>query len=66
MSFKSFQWHVRDFLSKSGEDIAVVFHECDNNKYAAVFADGTRITGRPSSNTLTVLFGSGHQAMVKV
>lgn len=68
MDYKGFQQEILGFVGESGILSRVFFDfDEDKNRFEARIPDeGLFITGRPSGLSLTVRFGSGHQAMIPV
>ena len=65
--YELFQHRVSRLLKKAGGGISAEFSaDEEKGKYFARCSDGTTIIGRPSSLKVTVLFGSGHQAMAVI
>ena len=66
MDYKGFQQEILGFVGESGILSRVFFDfDEDKNRFEARIPDeGLFITGRPSGLSLTVRFGSGHQAMI--
>ena len=68
MDYKGFQHEILGFVGESGIS-SKVFFDFDEDKdrfEARIPDDGLFITGRPAGLSLTVQFGSGHQAMVPI
>lgn len=72
LTFEAFQSGVLGSLGMAGIDHSVIFDadtDDDGNftKYTAVIpASGDKIICRPKGLSMTVRFGSGHQAMAKI
>lgn len=67
MSFDIFRTKVNALIQKAGGGISVRFaNDTEKGRFSAHCSDGTTITSNPSSHKITVLFGSGHQAMAEV
>jgi len=65
MTFQGFSEHVAKLADAHGIRPVRIYHD-DFKRYVAVFADGTKIIGRETGLSMTVRFGSGHQAMFAV
>lgn len=68
MSYEDFMQEILGYIGESGIKSKVFF---DNNEEKKMFEakipdEGISFFGRPSGLSLTVRFGSGHQAMVPV
>lgn len=64
-------WNFRNWvlecIQKTGEEIATVFDfDSDTGKMIAYCSDGTTILQNVGNNAVTVKWGSGHTAMLKV
>lgn len=68
MDYKDFQKKILGFIGESGITSEVFFDfDEDKKRFEARIPDhGISISGRPAGLSLTVRFGSGHQAMVPV
>lgn len=68
MDYVRFQKEILGFIGESGISSKVFFDfDEDKNRFEArIPDDGLFITGRPAGLSLTVQFGSGHQAMVPI
>ena len=68
MSYADFQKAILGFMRKSGITSKVFFDfDEDKKRFEANFPDeGISFFGRPNGLSITVRFGSGHQAMVPV
>lgn len=67
MSYEVFKRRVNALIDRIGGDISVCFvNDTDKGKFFANCSDGTTIVGCPLSLKVTVLFGSGHQAMAAI
>ena len=65
MSYQDFQRKVSAIARRSGVEVGFK-NDTESGKFIAVFPDKTRIIARESSSKVTVLFGSGHQAMAAI
>ena len=68
MDYVRFQKEILGFIGESGIS-SKVFFDFDEDKdrfEARIPDDGLFITGRPAGLSLTVQFGSGHQAMIPI
>ena len=68
MDYVRFQNEILGFIGESGIS-SKVFFDFDEDKdrfEARIPDDGLFITGRPAGLSLTVQFGSGHQAMIPI
>ena len=68
MDYVRFQKEILGFIGESGVS-SKVFFDFDEDKSrfeASIPEQELFITGRPSGLSLTVRFGSGHQAMIPV
>jgi len=68
MDYVRFKEEILGFIGESGISSKVFFDfDEDKNRFEARIPEqGLFITGRPAGLSLTVRFGSGHQAMVPV
>ena len=67
MSYEVFRRRVNALIKRAGGGIAVrFFNDTDKGRFFANCSDGTTIVGNPSSLKITVLYGSGHQAMAVI
>ena len=68
MDYVRFQKEILGFIGESGISSKVFFDfDEDKNRFEArIPDDGLFITGRPAGLSLTVQFGSGHQAMIPI
>ena len=66
MSYEAFKQRVNALIARV-EGVGVEFdNDQDAGKYLAFCSDGTTIIGCKSMLKVTVLFGSGHQAMATI
>ena len=65
MNYEAFKNRVNALIDKAGGNLAVKF-STEDGRHKASFSDGTIITGNASSLSLSVRWGSGHQAMARV
>lgn len=67
MAYEVFQKRIKALIKRAGGGISVRFsNDADKGKYIANCSDGTTIVGNASSLKVTVLYGSGHQAMATI
>lgn len=68
MDYKGFQQEILGFIGESGITSKVFFDfDEDKNRFESRIPEqGLFITGRPAGLSLTVRFGSGHQAMIPI
>ena len=68
MSYDDFMQEILGWIGESGITSKVFFDfDEDKNRFEARIPEqGLFITGRPAGLSLTVQFGSGHQAMVPI
>ena len=68
MDYVRFQKEILGFIEESGISSKVFFDfDEDKDRFEARIPDpGLFITGRPAGLSLTVRFGSGHQAMIPI
>lgn len=62
MSFNTFKARIAAIAERANETI-LGFSQDEHGRYIARFSDNTRIIANATSSKVTVLFGSGHQAM---
>lgn len=67
MSYDLFKNKVAALIRRSGEYTKVCFStDHDTGKHRARFPDGTIIVGNSICHKVTVLWGSGHQAIATI
>lgn len=68
MDYVRFKEEILGFIGESGISSKVFFDfDEDKNRFEARIPEqGLFITGRPAGLSITVRFGSGHQAMVPI
>jgi len=68
MNYEDFQQEILGWIGESGINSWVFFNfDEDKQRFEATLPDeGITFFGRPNGLSITVRFGSGHQAMVPV
>lgn len=66
LSYLGFQDEVREFVRKARIDSTIWFGLSGNGRFVAIVGGHARLYGNRHSRAITVRWGSGHQAIVRV